>query len=152
MLETIIKNNASLNNYLKGFAQAFKNKAQYRHFQHYVVALMIYLGSKNLSGLSRAIPDGRSQSSLYRFLSEQEWDVEQVKACRLAALNRKARRALKAMGRPGQPAPVYLIIDDSLVEKTGKHMEGVAKHRSHKDNKATFGTCLGEWTTGGGWL
>jgi SRSO17 transposase len=29
---------------------------------------------------------------------------------------------------------VYLIIDDSLVEKTGKQMEGVAKHSSHKDN------------------
>lgn len=50
-----------------------------------------------------------------------------------AMLNRKARRALCAQQRKGQPAPVYLLIEDSLVEKTGQKMVGVAKHRSHKD-------------------
>jgi SRSO17 transposase len=146
MLETIIKNNDRLNNFLNAFGQAFKNKAQFRHFQHYVIALMIYLGHKNLTGLSRAIPDGRSQSSLYRFVSEQDWDVEQVKAYRLGMLNRQARRALQAMSKPGQPAPVYVIIDDSLVEKTGKKMAGVAKHHSHKDhNQLVLGHV---WVTG----
>lgn len=135
MLEAIIENNRILNKFLSEFREAFGNKAQFRHFQHYVIALMIYLGEKNLSGLSRAIPDGRHQCSLYRFLSVQDWDVEQVKQMRLEMLNRKARRALQAMKRKGKKVPVYLIIDDSLVEKTGKTMEGVAKHRSHKDKK-----------------
>lgn len=135
MLEAIIENNRILNKFLGEFREAFQNKAQFRHFQHYVIALMIYLGEKNLSGLSRAIPDGRNQCSLYRFLSAQDWDVEQVKQIRLELLNRKARRALEAMQRKGKKARVYLIIDDSLVEKTGKTMEGVAKHRSHKDKK-----------------
>ena len=99
-----------------------------------MIALMIYLGEKNLSGLSRAIPDGRNQCSLYRFLSAQNWNAEQVKQIRLELLNRKARRALAAMQRKGQ-ARIYLIIDDSLVEKSGKKMEAVAKHRSHKDKK-----------------
>lgn len=109
-----------------------------------MIALMIYLGEKNLSGLSRAIPDARNQCSLYRFLSSQDGDTEQVKHIRLELLNRKARRALEAMQRKGQ-AWVYLIIDDSLVEKTGKRMEGVAKHRSHKEKKQL---CLGHvWVT-----
>lgn len=145
MLAAIIENNHILNKFLSEFRSAFQNKAQFRHFQHYVIALMIYLGEKNLSGLSRAIPDGRNQCSLYRFLSAQDWDAEQVKQIRLKMLNRKARRALEAMQRKGKKARVYLIIDDSLVEKTGKTMEGVAKHRSHKDKKQL---CLGHvWVT-----
>jgi SRSO17 transposase len=140
MLEAIVKNNVELNQFLNEFREAFGNKTQFRHFQHYVIALMIYLGSKNLSGLSRAIPDGRHECSLYRFLSQSKWDIEQVKQDRLKLLNRKARRALQAMRRGNKTAKVYLIIDDSLVEKTGKKMEGVAKHSSHKDgNKLVLG-------------
>jgi len=132
MIAAIIENNRALRQFLSEYREAFRNKAQFRHFTHYVIALMIYLGARNLSGLSRAIPDGRDQSSLYRFLAKQEWDVEQVKQIRLEMLNRKARRALQALQRKGKKPPVYLIIDDSLVEKTGKKIEGVAKHRSHK--------------------
>jgi hypothetical protein len=58
-----------------------------------------------------------------------------VKQLRLEMLNRKARRGLQAMKRKGKKATVYLIIDDSLVEKTGQKMEGVAKNRSHKEKK-----------------
>jgi SRSO17 transposase len=89
--------------------------------------------------LSRAIPDGRHESSLYRFLSQAKWDTEKVKQVRLEQLNRKARRTLTKQQRKGKKATVYLIIDDSLVEKSGKTMAGVAKHRSHKDNKLVLG-------------
>ena len=139
MLQAILENNRILSQFLSEFRCAFGHKAQFRHFQHYVIALMIYLGDKNLSGLSRAIPDGRHESSLYRFLSEAKWDAEQVKQVRLEQLNRKARRALAKQQRKGKKASVYLIIDDSLVEKSGKTMAGVAKHRSHKDKKLVLG-------------
>lgn len=139
MLEAILKNNRILSQFVSEFRDAFANKAQFRHFQHYVIALMIYLGDKNLSGLSRAIPDGRHESSLYRFLSQAKWDAEQVNQIRLEQLNRKARRALAKQQRNGKKATVYLIIDDSLVEKSGKKMAGVAKHRSHKTNELVLG-------------
>jgi hypothetical protein len=61
MLEAIVRNNRILNQFLNEFRDAFQNKAQFWHFQHYVIALMIYLGDKHLSGLSRAIPDGRHE-------------------------------------------------------------------------------------------
>jgi SRSO17 transposase len=139
MLQAIVENNRILSQFLSEFRDAFANKAQFRHFQHYVIALMIYLGDKNLSGLSRAIPDGRHESSLYRFLSQAKWDTHKVKQVRLEQLNRKARRALAKQQRNGKKATVYLIIDDSLVEKSGKTMAGVAKHRSHKDKKSVLG-------------
>ena len=140
MLKAIVENNRILNQFLSEFRAAFRNKAQFRHFQHYVIALMIHLGDKNLSGLSRAIPDGRHECSLYRFLSQAKWDVEQVKQIRLEQLNRKARRALAKQQHKRKKATVYLIIDDSLVEKSGKQIDGVAKHRSHKEgNKLVLG-------------
>jgi len=70
MLEAIIQGHEPLGKFLGAFRGAFKNRPQYRHFQAYVVALLIYLGSRNLAGLSRAIPDGRSACSLYRFVAE----------------------------------------------------------------------------------
>lgn len=139
MLEAILESNRILSQFLSIFREAFGNKAQFRHFQHYVIALMIYLGEKNLSGVSRAIPDGRHESSLYRFLSQAKWDAEKVKQIRLEELNRRVRRALAKEQRKGKKATVYLIIDDSLVEKSGKTMAGVAKHRCHKSHKLVLG-------------
>ena len=108
MLEAIVENNRVRNKFLSEFRTAFQNKVQFRHFQHYVIALMIYLGEKNLSGLSRAIPDGRNQCSLYRFLSAQDWNVEQVKQMRIEMLNRKARRALQALQHKGKKSTCLL--------------------------------------------
>ena len=145
MLEAIVQSHERLGKFLNVFRDTFKNHPQYRHFQAYVVGLMIYLGSRNLAGLSRAIPDGKSACSLYRFVAEMDWDTKRVEQVRWELLNRRTRRALQAAGRHGKPVPVFLIIDDSLVEKSGKQMEGVDYHYSH----GVGGTVLGHvWVTG----
>jgi SRSO17 transposase len=145
MLEAIVQNHERLSNYLSAFRSAFKNRAQYRHFQAYVLGLIIYLGSRNLAGLSRAIPDGKSACSLYRFVAEMDWDSEQLEQVRWEMLHRRTRRALQAAGRHSQPLPVFLIIDDSLVEKSGKQMEGVDYHYSHSAGRPLLGHV---WVTG----
>ncbi|MGH2544555.1 MAG: IS701 family transposase, partial [Ardenticatenaceae bacterium] len=123
----------------KLFREAFQNQPQYRHFQAYVIGLLIYLGSRNLAGLSRAIPAGKSPCSLYRFMAQMEWDTEQVEQIRWEMLNRRTRRALAAAGQGGQPVPVFLAIDDSLVEKSGKCMEGADYHYSHSVGRTVWG-------------
>jgi SRSO17 transposase len=60
-------------------------------------------------------------------------------------LNRRTRRALQAIGRHSGLAPVFLIIDDSLVEKSGKKMEGVDYHYSHSSGTTVLGHV---WVTG----
>jgi SRSO17 transposase len=145
MLERIVKNHEELSNFLNGFRSAFKNCPQYRHFQAYVVGLMIYLGSRNLAGLSRAIPDGKSASSLYRFVAKMDWDEECVEQMRWEMLNRRTRRVLQAAGRQGKQVPVFLAIDDSLVEKSGKQMEGVDYHYSHSAGQTVLAHV---WVTG----
>ena len=145
MLQAIVQSHEPLGKFLSAFREAFRNHPQYRHFQAYVLALLIYLGSRNLAGLSRAIPDGRRACSLYRFVAKMDWDMEQVEQVRWEMLNRRTRRAVQAAARHGKPVPVFLIIDDSVVEKTGKKMEGVDYHYAH----SAGGTVLGHvWVTG----
>lgn len=128
MLQAIVQNHESLGKFLSMFRGAFRNRPQYQHFQAYVVALLIYLGDRNLAGWSRAIPDGRRACSLYRFVAEMDWDMEQVEEVRREMLNRHARRVLQAVARHGKTVPIFLIIDDSVVEETGKKMAGVGYH------------------------
>ena len=139
MLQAIVQSHESLSNFLSLFRDAFRNQPQYRHFQVYVIGLLIYLGSRNLAGLSRVIPDSKSPCSLYRFIAQMEWDMEQVEQVRWEVLNRRTRRALAAAGRGGQPVPVFLAIDDSLVEKSGKRMEGAEYHYSHSAGRTLWG-------------
>ena len=106
---------------------------------------MIYLGSRNLAGLSRVIPDSKSASSLYRFVAKMEWDAEEIERVRWEMLNRRTRRALQAAGRRGKTIPVFLAIDDTLVEKSGKQMEGVDYHYSHSLGRTVLGHV---WVTG----
>lgn len=139
MLQAIVQSHQALSNFLSLFRDAFHNQPQYRHFQAYVIGLLIYLGSRNLAGLSRAIPNGKSPCSLYRFMAQMEWDMEQVEQVRLEILNRRTRRALAAAGRRSQSVPVFLAIDDSLVEKSGKCMEGADYHYSHSAGRTLWG-------------
>jgi hypothetical protein len=49
------------------------------------------------------------------------------------------------MDLPRRVAPVFLIIDDSLVEKSGKKIEDVDDHYSHSSEKTVLGHV---WITG----
>jgi SRSO17 transposase len=55
------------------------------------------------------------------------------------AVEPHTRRAIQAAQRRGETVPVFVIVDGSLVEKTGKTMEGVAQHYSHTDDKQALG-------------
>ncbi len=139
MLEAIVRSHEDLSNFLNAFRGAFRNSPQFRHFQAYVVGLLIYLGSRNLAGLSRAIPGNKDASSLFRFVARMDWEPEQVEAIRWEMLNRRTRRAVQAAGQRGRTVPVFLALDDTLVAKTGKKMGGVDYHRDHTTHQTVLG-------------
>jgi SRSO17 transposase len=139
MLEAIVQGYEELNQYLSAYRKAFRNKPQYRHFQAYIVALLIYLGSKNLAGLKRALPDGRAACSIYRFLAEMSWDEAQVEQVRWELVSRETRQAIEEARGRGELVVALLIIDDTLLEKRGKQMEGVAKFYSTKAGHQVLG-------------
>ena len=94
--------------------------------------------------LSRVIPGDKTACSLLRFAAEMGWDAEQIEQVRGKMLNRRTRRTFQAVGRHEKSVPVFLIVDDSLVEKSSQHIEAVDYQYSH----STGPTLLGQvWMT-----
>jgi hypothetical protein len=75
ILKAIVQSYENLGKFPDAFQDAFKNSLQYRHFQAYMAGLMIHLVSRNLVGLSRAIPDGKSACASHRFVAKMYWDT-----------------------------------------------------------------------------
>lgn len=85
-------------------------KPSFKHFVRYVHGL-IASDRKNVKAINDEFMERKDQSSLNRFLTKYKWDEERLNELRIRAFLRN---------RDG-----VLIVDDSLIEKTGKRMEGV---------------------------
>ena len=89
------------------------SKPQWSHFKTYLTGLMLgEKGEKNIQDIAGNLLNGGHQSSLNRFITKQRWNPRQVNAIRL-------RECLH--DRTGG----ILSLDDTLIEKTGKEMDGV---------------------------
>jgi len=89
------------------------SKPQWGHFNTYMHGLLLgERGEKNIQDIAGNMLDGRHQSSLNRFLTRHNWDVRQLNVIRLQQ---------NLSNRSGG----VLIVDDTLIEKFGEHMEGV---------------------------
>ena len=119
---------------LEEFLESFKDmltKPQYKHFTRYLLGL-ITARKKNVEGISSNVLQAPNRSNLTRFLIESVWDAE--KAFKLA-LTRTYRRIDFKFGEI-----VYLIIDDTGTEKTGKHIQGTGVFKNHNgDHPFYFG-------------
>ncbi|HID25591.1 MAG TPA: IS701 family transposase, partial [Thermoplasmata archaeon] len=97
---------------LKNYSGCF-SKPQWNHFNTYIHGLLLgEKGEKNIQDIADNMLDGRHQSSLNRFLTQHKWDVRQLNAIRLQQ---------NLSHRDGG----VLIVDDTIIEKSGKHMDGV---------------------------
>ena len=114
---------------LLGEYRSFFSKPQFRHFQNMVAGLMLNgRGEKNIMDIATNALDGRSQSSVNRFLRSRKWSPEAVDRHRL---ERHAR------GREGG----VLALDDTLIEKSGREMEGTGYLYDHSQNRNVWCHC-----------
>jgi len=100
------------------------SKPQWNHFITYMHGLLLgEKGEKNIQDIASNKLDGRHQSSLNRFLTQHKWDVRRLNALRLqeALLHRNGG---------------ILIIDDTIIEKSGEHMDGVGFLFDHSLGKS----------------
>jgi SRSO17 transposase len=89
------------------------SKPQWNHFKTYLTGLMLgEKGEKNIQDIAGNLLDGGHQSSLNRFITQRRWDLRQFNAIRL-------RECLH------DHTGGILSLDDTLIEKTGKAMDGV---------------------------
>jgi len=108
---------------LESYQSCF-SKPQWNHFKTYMHGLLLgEKGEKNIQDIAGNMLDGRHQSSLNRFLTQHKWDVRRLNALRLQHL-------LLSNQKGG-----VLIVDDTLIEKTGEHMDGVGYLFDHCKGK-----------------
>ena len=100
------------------------SKPQWNHFNTYMHGLLLgERGEKNIEDIAGNMVDGRSQSSLNRFLTRHKWKVRRVNNLRL-------QQALSH--RSGG----VLVIDDTIIEKSGTQMDGVGFLFDHCKGKS----------------
>lgn len=95
------------------------SKPQWMHFKTYLHGLLLgERGEKNIDDIARNVLDGRHQSSLNRFLTKRKWNLKRLNAIRLRE---------NIHHRNGG----VLALDDMLIEKFGKVMDGVGYLMDH---------------------
>jgi SRSO17 transposase len=108
--------------------RACLSKPQFQHFQNVLAGLMLNgRGEKNIQDIATNALDGRSQSSVNRFL-HGSWP-EAVERHRLDE---------HARGRQGG----VLVLDDTLIEKSGREMEGTGYLYDHSQHRNVWCHCF----------
>ena len=102
----------------------------FQHFRFLVVAFLINANKAKLSHLSAAVPSRGHRTSHARFLLS-DWDAAGMLAT-------EAWRIVQSM-KPKRGEPIYLMIDDTQIEKRGRKMDGVSKIWNQKSHSFIHG-------------
>ncbi|MEW6609900.1 MAG: IS701 family transposase [bacterium] len=107
------------------------SKPQFENFCFYVIGLILCLESRNIQDINKQLGRNKDQSSLNRFITESPWLNR--------ALRRNRRKLVKIAISNSNAKRVYLIIDDTVIDKTGKHIERVGYYHSTTSERRVLG-------------
>ena len=99
---------------------------QRKHLRWFLFGMLMSVRSSTLLHVSRVAPRGGHRTSCGSFL-RSDWDS-------VSLLQARAIQTLRWM-KPKPGEPIYLIIDDTRVEKRGRSMESVSKIYDHKTQR-----------------
>lgn len=108
-------------------ASAFEYRSQADNCMRYLTGLMTITERKNVSSINRPFLDYRNQASLNNFVTDSTWNDD--------ALHQSAIRMVKDEVDRRNIKGGTLVIDDTLIEKSGKHMWGVGNFWDHGQKK-----------------
>ena len=109
------------------FVKKSVTKGGFRYVTNYVSGL-ITLAQKTVRKIANASKEIKSQSSLNDILTKARFEKETLE-----------KRYLKKIKFMFNSFDVYLIIDDTLVERNGKHIEETKSHFDHNENRYVIG-------------
>ena len=89
---------------LDHFGDLLPNEPQRRHFAEYLTGLFV-AERKNVSGINREFAQTTDQSCLNRFLTDADWDVQEINQRRLHLLQGDLKAAWEAAERPSLFSP-----------------------------------------------
>jgi hypothetical protein len=96
---------------LEQFHDLLPNEPQRRHFAEYLTGLFV-ADRKNVSGINREFAQTTDQSCLNRFLTDADWDVQQINQRRLDLLQQDPNTQYRAHG--------VIPIDNVLIDHAGE--------------------------------
>ncbi len=108
------------------FADLFANEPQRQHFAEYLTGLMV-AHNKTVSGISSEFAETTDQSCLNRFLTEVDWDVEELNERRLQLHQDDADTRYYDQG--------VIAIDDVMIDHDGKLIEDVGWFWDHAEDR-----------------
>jgi len=115
---------------LSFFSESF-SRPSFKIFSSFIISF-IQLGKEvHTSSMVQSLAHSflrRSLSSFTRFLGESLWTVEEVTETALHQFFQTLRITAREV--------VFLIVDDTLVKKTGKKIPGCGWHKDHAQNMA----------------
>ena len=106
---------------------------QTHHAKTYVTGLAA-ARSKTVKGIAREVLPARGERALNKFFTEYDWNPEQVNHERLDELQKHGETRWSQDG--------YIIIDDSVNQKTGKELPGAGRFYDHSEGETVWGQNL----------
>ena len=100
----------------RDFGDLFSCEPQRRHFAEYLTGLMI-AQNKTITGINAEFAETTDQSCLNRFLTEVDWDVNELNERRLELLQKDSTTQYSDQG--------VIAIDDVLIDHDGKFIKDV---------------------------
>lgn len=103
---------------------------QSKHMARYVTGL-IASRSKTIDSMNSLFTDNLSSRAMNRFLTESDWDI-----------NKKRVMLLQKHNETRWSGNGIAIFDDTLLQKSGKHIPRVYKFYDHSENRFVDGQCM----------
>lgn len=112
---------------LEQYRDIFSCEPQRKHFAEYLTGLIV-ARNKTVNGITREFADATDQSCLNRFLTEVEWDVEQLNERRLEQLQQDPSTCYHDQG--------VIAIDDVLIDHDGQLIQDVGWFWDHAEERS----------------
>lgn len=123
----IIETPKELSKSLEAYRGIF-TKPQFNHFRNLITGLIVS-DNKTLQEINDCFGE-KDQSSLNRFMTCSDWDEKEVEQVRINQIKRK------------NISKGYMIVDPTMLHKTGKHMEKANYHYSGTTKGKEWGHLL----------
>jgi SRSO17 transposase len=106
---------------------------QTHHAKTYATGLAA-ASSKTVNGIAREVLPAQSERALNKFLTEYGWDEDEV--------NHERLEELQTHGETRWSQDGYIIIDDSVNQKTGEELPGAGRFYDHAEGETVWGQNL----------
>src|SRR4051794_23917406 len=111
---------------LEDFGDLLPNEPQRRHFAEYLTGLFV-AQRKNVSGINREFAQTTDQSCLNRFVTDADWDVQQLNQRRLELLQKDPTLRYSEQG--------IIPIDNTLIDHCGELIADVGWFWDHAQER-----------------